>query len=241
MPKRTRDGGVTDSTNANSLVDLDEVVDVRRLLRVLADFGVPTSSLAQPSPTPARVMPPSFDADDHGFRDMTFDPQLAQINSGGTIMVSGSVHAVRLQPWSGLPFNTVTVAISNAGSSMTSGQSFMSVLDASSGVTAVELARSTDLSGSWGSTGARAVTLDKIVSPRAGQKLLIALLAVSTGTMPSLRTGAAGATMANIGLTTASPYRSCVLATSQTSMATSFTLSSSTTSGVYFWAGTSLV
>lgn len=237
MAKRSKDGGVSDVNNANAQVDLDEVLTTRRLLQVLQDFGVPTTALTYPSPTLSRQMPASYDATSQGYREMTFDPQLAQINSGGTITVAGTIHAVRIDCWGGRSFSNVTVGCAVVGSGMTSNQCFASIIDSTSGK---ELSRSADISGSWGSTGAVTIPLLTTVQPSRGQRLLVALLLNSSGTMPTLRTGAAGVTMSNIGLTATSPLRFGALGTSQTSMPTSFTMSSfTTTGGIYFWAGLS--
>lgn len=239
MAKRSKDGGVSDASNASSLVDLDEVLTTRRLLQVLQDFGVPVTALTYPSPTLARQMPASYDATSQGFREMAFDPQLAQINSGGVALTNGTVHAVRIDCWGGRTFSNMTVAVSSAASGLVSDQCFASIVDSVSGK---ELSRSAELSGTFnGTTGAVTIPLLTTVSPSRGQRLLACLLFNhSGGAVPSLRSGAAGVTMSNIGLTATSPLRFGALATSQTSMPTSFTMSSfTTTGGVYFWAGLS--
>jgi len=173
----------------------------------------------------------------HGYKEWNWPPDIAGA-SAGVITVAGTIYGMRVDAQSGGLISNIIVSISNAGATMTSSQCFASVID---GTTGTELARTADLATVLQGSGITALPLVSSFTPTIGQKLAVLLLGNSSGTMPSLtRSSATSATVPNAGLTSASPRRYFTAGTAQTSMPSSFTMSSTTATGALtFWVALS--
>lgn len=163
---------------------------------------------------------------DQGFIAWTLDPGLV---GGVTSPASGGVRLGRIILRRAATISYIWLSVVNAGSGLTSGQSFVGLYSA----TGTQLAVSADQSTSWASAGIKQIALTSPYSAAAGT-YYVALLTNAT-TQPGFAY-ASGITNApaNANLTV-STGRSLSGPSSQTSLPASITMSSNTFNTAVYW------
>ena len=172
----------------------------------------------------------------HGYVEWNYPPDLAG-TAAGVAMVAGTVYGMRVDVQAGQIISNIVVSIGTAGSGLTAGQCIASVID---GTTGTELARTGDLSTLLTGTGPTPLPLTASFTPTAAQKIAVMLLANGSGMPLLVRSSSTGVSTPNGGLNATSPRRYFTAGTGQTSMPSSFTMSSTVTTGAFtFWVGLS--
>ncbi|MFD8839869.1 CHAP domain-containing protein [Streptomyces griseofuscus] len=171
-----------------------------------------------------------FGPSDHGLLAWTMNP--ASCTTAGTTLTAGVVYFVEVILRSAATISSVCAVIGTAGSGLTSGQCLAGLYTSSGtrvGVTA-------DMSTTWNSAGDKTMALTSSYSASAG-KYYVALLFAGT-TSPTFACGStlgASFTPGNAHLTSGS-YRFCRSASGQTSLPTSYTMTSATPDANNIWA-----
>lgn len=156
--------------------------------------------------------------------------------SAGNVCVSGTIYGLRVDVQAGVQLAAINVMLGTAASGLTAGQC-VAVVISSSGV---ELARTGDISGLFGTTGPVTLPLTAAFTPAAGAKLCVLLLFVGTTPPALVRSSATSVTGPNLGLSTTSPRRYFVVATGQTAVSTPVTMTGTTSTGAFtYWVGLS--
>lgn len=162
----------------------------------------------------------------HGFAEWNYPGDLVA-SSAGVILVSGTIYGMRIDAQAGTQISNINVVCGAAASGLTAGQCFAVIINAAG----VELARSADLSGSFGSTGAITIPLVAPFTPAAGTTLAVLLLFVGTTPPQLTRTSSTGTITPNFGQSSTSPRRFFTAGTAQTAVTTPITMSGTTATG----------
>ncbi|MFR9794219.1 CHAP domain-containing protein [Streptomyces sp. MB22_4] len=171
-----------------------------------------------------------FGPSDHGLLAWTMNP--ASCTTSGTTLSAGVVYFIEVILRSAATISNLCAVIGTAGSGLTSGQCLAGLYTASGtrvGVTA-------DMSTTWNSAGDKTMALTSSYSAAAG-KYYVALLFAGT-TSPTFASGStlgASFTPGNAHLTSGN-YRFCRSASGQTSLPTSYTMTSATPDANNIWA-----
>jgi hypothetical protein len=200
------------------------------VLRDITTFNtgsaMPTGLLQYPLTT---VNNPTFAPADHGLITWSQDP--ATCRSTGDNITSGTIYLckVKIVDRSTIVSN-VLLSILNTPTLMTAGQNFVGLYDS----TGTRLALSADQAANWTTAGLKTIALTSPQTLAVGS-YYVAILMVSTGTVPQLLQGnGASASALNAGLTTGTA-RWLNTAAGNTSLPTSITLSSQSTNAGSRW------
>lgn len=166
---------------------------------------------------------------DQGLITWTHDP--ATCRSTGDNITSGTIYLCKVKIVDrATVVSNVLLSILNTPTSMTSGQNFVGLYDSSGN----RLAVSADQSANWTSAGLKTVALTSPQTLAVGS-YYVAILMVSTGTVPQLLQGnGASASALNAGLTVGTA-RFINTAAGNTSLPSSITLASQSTNAGSRW------
>lgn len=165
----------------------------------------------------------------------TFQPEMAM---NTLTMTSGQVWVHKIYVPYSITVTNIVLAMSTNGATLTSGQSLAGIYNSSGS----KLRETADLSTSWASaspaikTNALTATLDITGGPDIW--IYVALLCVGT-TPPTWRRATTSSDLGNVGLAAADGYRFGTAATGQTTLPSSFTVSSVTINSNSYWIGLS--
>lgn len=174
----------------------------------------------------------ALSVDAYGFLAMTYDPASAP---AGSALTSGTVHMSRVDLPAPATISTITTTVVTAGGTLTAGQNFAGLYDASGtrvGVTA-------DQSAAWTSIGEKNMALTVPYAAAIGT-YYVAYLSNGTTPIAPLRgtSGAAVTNLINHGMTMATA-RWATGPTAQTTLPASITMSSRVLGTVAYFAAIS--
>jgi hypothetical protein len=170
--------------------------------------------------------------DQQGWLAWNYDPVYC---SNASNLTTQTVAVARIVLPTAITVTNIAIYAVNAGATLTSGQSFIGLYDA----TGTRQAVSADQSAAWVSSGLKTVAMTTPYSAAAGT-YFVALLCNGTTPMGPARTNSSGAIIANAGLTAAT-FRFGIAASGQTALPASFTPSSMTsgTGAIGYWCAIS--
>jgi hypothetical protein len=173
-----------------------------------------------------------FNQTDHGFVAWTADP--GTISGSGFQLTAGQVYLSKIKIVNrATVVSNIVYNVAVAGTTLTSGQNFVGLYDA----TGARLALSADQTTNFGSTGAKTAALTAAQTLAVGY-YYVAFLANGSGTVTNVSGGSGNTALANVGLTTATS-RALNTAAGNTSLPTSITLGSQSTNIAVRWAALS--
>lgn len=171
----------------------------------------------------------------HGYKEWTWPVDLAA-SGAGQVLTSGTIYGVRFDAQQGAAINNLIVACGTAAATLTSGQCFGVVIDNNG----TELARTADLSGSFGATGIITCALTSSFTPTIGNAYAVLFLFVGTTPPALIRNSSTSTTILNAGISSTGPRRAFTAGTSQTAVSTPITMSGTTgTGGQPIWVALS--
>ncbi|MDR3084281.1 MAG: hypothetical protein LBV60_25775 [Streptomyces sp.] len=204
----------------------------RRTSTVLRDIttfnsgnALPAGLLQYPLTTVNR---PDFTPEDHGFVAWTADPGV--ISGAGYALGTGKVYLSRFKVVNrSTVVSNIHYYVAAQGTTLTAGQSFVGLYNASG----TRLAVSADQATAMGTTGSKVAA----ITPQtlAVGTYYVAMLSNGTGTQPYISGAGGNSGVPNINLTTATS-RSLETATGNTTMPTTITLGSQTPNAAVRWA-----
>lgn len=158
-------------------------------------------------------------ASDHGLLGVSLDPAMAR---DALTIVSGTVTMFRVFAPPAALLNTVWLSFSAGGTTLTAGDSFVGIYDA----TGTRLAVSADQAANWTTAGMKQISLTSAATVPTTMPPHVYVAIVCTGsTPPTLRGLSTLATMTNLNLPLAQNMASTG-PTGQTSLPTTITMSS---------------
>lgn len=163
------------------------------------------------------------------FITWSYDPEV--VSGSGNILTSGTVYLHKVYIPANRLVTGVALGVQVAGSTLTAGQSLAGLYDSGGNRVAI----TADQSASWTSTGYKSINFTSTYTPSATAAgfFYVAILSVGT-TPPTLYSTNAPSSLFN-GNVTGATLRHATNATTQTTLASTLTLSSSASTGANSW------
>lgn len=180
----------------------------------------------------------TWTAADRGFLAQNFDPALIGSTTG---LTSGTVALARINIRYAMSVSSIYISVAAAGATLTSGQNFAGLYNATGARVAVTADQATNWStGYSSSSSAPAIALTGAPFSLTTGFYWVAVLSVGTTPITVSRSGPTGsvASTINAGLVAGTAI-AATAATGQTSLPASFTPSSNTLNNVAFWCALS--
>jgi hypothetical protein len=170
-----------------------DTTDIPQKLGAVASAGSGTLASAQNHVHPRTYWAP----EDYSFISWTFDPAMCNASSGATSS-NGVLQLSRIHVPVGTTITNVVLFVTAGGTSLTSGQNFAGLYNASGTL----LSATADQSGGWTGPGEKIIALTSAQVVAAGD-YYVAFFANGTGTNPAFARAIATDSVVNVGLSAA--------------------------------------